>query len=439
MPELRHGVSTGRLFRLNDPVESPPASAIPAFLRLVADVGPTRDLFRDPLPDRLRPEAQLHILDITKYFGPTTGGIRTYLLEKARFVSRHPDLRQTLVVPGESGGVADGDGVRCYRVAGPMIPLQSQYRALTAGRTIRRIIEHEQPDLIEVGSPFLTPWLVRWANRGSIPMVWFYHGNLTRLAAPRSAMDSREQRWRSALARWYVGRTGRMFRATIAASEFAANDLEAAGVRHVVRTSLGVDLEQFHPRRRAGRASIRHAAGWPAGPVVLYMGRIAGEKALDLPVRAWNDVNSQTGATLVLLGDGPDRGRLAALGATPGILWHPHVREREHLADLVAAADLYLAPGPVETFGLSALEAMASGIPVLSVDSGGVPELVDAAKSGALYRIGDTADFTAKTVALVTSDLEPLGLAGRAYVETHHDWNSVLPALFDSYRHVVRP
>ena len=437
MPELRHRVSARRLFRLNDSVESSPASAISNPFQFEADEGPSPDLNRDPLPPRLRPDARLRILDITKYFGPTTGGIRTYLLEKARFVSRHPGLCQTLIVPGAATGLVEGDGVRCYRIKSPLIPMQRQYRALTAGNTIRRIIEHERPDLIEVGSPFLAPWLVKWANRDSIPMVWFYHGNLIRLAAPRSVAGSGKQRWRSALARRYVNRLGRMFSATIAASEFAADDLAAAGVEPVLRTSLGVDLQQFHPRRKADRVSVRHSSSWPAGPVVLYMGRIASEKALDVAVRAWNDVNATTGATLVLLGDGPDRARLSALGPATGILWQPHVRERDHIAALVAAADLYLAPGPVETFGLSALEAMASGIPVLSVDSGGVPELVAASKAGALYRVGDTLDFTSSLTALLAEDLDMLGRRGRAFVENRHDWDVVLPPLFESYRQVV--
>jgi alpha-1,6-mannosyltransferase len=57
------------------------------------------------LPPPLRPDASLHVLDITKYFGSTTGGIRTYLMEKSAWVGRQPSLRQTLVVPGEADGV----------------------------------------------------------------------------------------------------------------------------------------------------------------------------------------------------------------------------------------------------------------------------------------------------------------------------------------------
>jgi len=167
------------------------------------------------------------------------------------------------------------------------------------------------------------------------------------------------------------------------------------------------------------------------------MGRLAGEKALDVVVRGWKDVNETTGATLVLVGDGPDRARLRTVGPASGILWQPHVGDRDRVAALVAAADLYLAPGPVETFGLSALEAMASGIPVLSVDSGGVPELVTASKCGGVYRVGDTPDFRSKVTALLAADLDALGRRGRAFVETRHDWAVVLPPLFQSYRRVV--
>jgi hypothetical protein len=60
-----------------------------------------------PFPTPLRPGADLAVLDVTKYFGDRTGGIRTYLLEKARYVAAHPDFRQTMVVPGPQDSRAE--------------------------------------------------------------------------------------------------------------------------------------------------------------------------------------------------------------------------------------------------------------------------------------------------------------------------------------------
>lgn len=390
------------------------------------------------LSQPLRPGASMHVLDITKYFGPTTGGIRTYLMEKAAWVARRPDLRQTLVVPGEADGVTDTEGVRCYRVRSPRIPLQQQYRALIAFRTIRRIIAHERPDIIEVGSPLLVPWLVHWANRRArVPAVWFFHSNLTRLAAPFSLDDPPRQRWRHALARRYVARVSRLFDVVVATSDFAEHDLRGAGVPRVRRVTMGVDLNRFHPDRRAQRDVTRRRLGWPVGPVVVYLGRLAREKRLDVAVRAWVALASRIGATLVMMGDGPDRARLLGLANENHVLWQPHDPDRDRVADALAAADVYLAPGPVETFGLSALEAMACGTPVLTVDRGAVPELVERSQGGTTFPNGQ-ADALARTLeTMLAQDLRAMGNRARRHVERHHRWDEVFPRLFEMYRTVI--
>jgi len=396
------------------------------------------DLSHDVLPPPLRPGAGLHVLDITKYFGATTGGIRTYLMEKAAWVGRHPDLRHTLVVPGDADSVTDTDGTRCYRVRSPRIPLQQQYRAMIAAGTIRRIIVHERPDVIEVGSPFLVPWLVYWANRGlQVPAVWFFHSNVTRLAAPRSLEDPPRQRWRHALARRYVARVSRLFDAVVATSDFAEHDLRSAGVRQVRRVTMGLDLHRFHPDRQALRQATRQRLGWPAGPVVIYLGRLAREKRLDVAVRAWRILGPRTGATLVLMGDGPDRARLLRLANGGRVLWQPHDPDRDRVAQALAAADVYLAPGPVETFGLSALEAMGCGTPVVAVDRGAVPELVRRSEGGMTFPNGNV-DALARTVeTMLGQDLQAMGSRARRHVERHHRWDEVFPELFGMYQSLI--
>ncbi|HEX6629566.1 MAG TPA: hypothetical protein VF048_00660, partial [Gemmatimonadaceae bacterium] len=117
------------------------------------------DAGRHPLPPRLRPGAEMGVLDVTKWFGPSTGGVRTYLLEKAAHVARDPRLRQVLVVPGARDLVAEADGVRCYQLRSPPVPGQAPYRLLLRGGALRRVAEHERPQLIEAGSPLLVPWM----------------------------------------------------------------------------------------------------------------------------------------------------------------------------------------------------------------------------------------------------------------------------------------
>jgi len=409
-------------------------------LEVIATAG-TRaslDISRIELPPRLRPGAALGVLDITEFFGETTGGVRTYLLQKARYVQRRTELRQTIVVPGARDEILEASGVRCYRLHGPSVPTQKPYRFMLATRSTSRIVAHERPDLIEVGSTWFAPWLVHLATRRvDVPAVWFYHSNFPRVIAPWPETAGRVKRAAAEFAWGYVRRLGRMVRATLAPSDFVARELERVGVERVVRVGLGVDLERFHPARRAMAAETRQRYGLPEGPLAIYVGRLAGEKEVDLLLTAWPEVERRTGTRLVLVGDGPSRRRLQRRPGSERMYWLPFQQDRERLADLLAAVDLAVSPCSIETFGLSALEAIASGTPLLSADRGGVAETVGRSGAGATFPSGDAGALADQAKALLLGDLAVLGARGRRYAEADHGWDAVLDRIFDVYRSVL--
>ena len=139
----------------------------------------------------------------------------------------------------------------------------------------------------------------------------------------------------------------------------------------------------------------------------------------------------------MIVGDGPARRALAAAPGGDRVIWLPFERNRERLAELYGAVNLYVAPGPAETFGLASLEAMASGLPVLSVDQGGVSETVGRSGAGACYRSGDATHLAEVAEHLLSTDLVSLGDSGRRYAEAHHGWSTVFDRLFSVYRAVL--
>jgi alpha-1,6-mannosyltransferase len=353
-------------------------------------------------------------------------------------VQRHHLLRQVLVVPGARDEILEGSGVRCYRLHGAPIPTQKPYRFMLATQSTSRIVAHERPSLIEVGSAWCAPWLVRLARRRlDVPTVWFYHSNFPRIIAPRPQAAGLARRAASAAAWRYVRRLGRQVHTTIAPSETVAGELRKAGLKNVVCVPLGVDLDRFHPARRAVAAETRRRAGLPDGVLAMYVGRIAGEKDIDVLLRGWLQVQRCTGARLVIVGDGPARRTLTSSLGGDQVIWLPFERDRDRLAELYGAVNLYVAPGPAETFGLASLEAMASGLPVLSVDQGGVAETVRRSGAGACYRSGDAAHLAQTAEQLLSSDLSELGGTARRYAETHHGWSTVFDRLFSVYRGVL--
>lgn len=386
----------------------------------------------------MRPGAGLGILDISEFFGETTGGVRTYLLEKARYVQGKPELRQVLVVPGAKDEILEGGGVRCYRLHGAPIPTQKPYRFMLATESTSRIVAHERPDLIEVGSAWCAPWLIHLATRRlDVPAVWFYHSNFPRIIAPRPRSAGWLRRGASAAAWAYVRRLGRLVHTTIAPSDTVARQLREAGLENVKCVPLGVDLQRFNPARQTAALQTRSRLGLPEGRLAMYVGRIAGEKDLDVLLRGWRRVEERTGARLIIVGDGPARRSLQGAPGGDRAIWLPFERDRDRLADLYGAVDLYVAPGPAETFGLAALEALASGIPVLSVDEGGVSETVTRSRAGALYRSGDPDHLAEVGERLLETDLAGLGRLGRRYAEANHGWSTVFDRLFAVYRTVL--
>ncbi len=418
-------------------VHDQPAPAAIEQILFPSAAPPRMDLGTASLPPPLRPGAELGVLDITEFFGDTTGGIRTYLLEKAKYVEASRSLRHVLVVPGPQDSVTETTGVRCYRLRGQPVPTQHPYRFMAGLRANRRIFAHERPDVIEVGSSGIVPWIANRASRGlDIPVVCFFHSDFPNIIAPHHKQGLG---WTAAreMAYGYLRVLDRLFVSTLVASDFSASELRRVGVENTVRVPMGVDLERFHPRRRAYAGATRRDASLPEGPLAAYVGRFAREKDLHVLMDAWSIVERESDATLVMIGDGPLRQSLQARARSKRIHWLPFEKDRNRLADIVAALDFYVAPGPVETFGLAAVEALATGVPVLSCDRGAVSEHVERSGAGRMFATGSAASLAEEVGAMLRQDLPALGARGRGYAEREHSWSVTFDRLFTVYREVA--
>jgi glycosyltransferase involved in cell wall biosynthesis len=103
-----------------------------------------------------------------------------------------------------------------------------------------------------------------------------------------------------------------------------------------------------------------------------------------------------------MIGDGPDRPgaeeEARILGVEGSVLF---LGKLEQIAPLLAAADLFLLPSQTESFGLSALEALASGVPVVGTNSGGLPEVIRDGETGILCPVGDIAGMAAASLEIL--------------------------------------
>ena len=163
-----------------------------------------------------------------------------------------------------------------------------------------------------------------------------------------------------------------------------------------------VPLTEYHPPVDAGcRASVAP----PGHRVLLHVSNFRPVKRLLDVVRIFAGVRRVRPATLLLVGDGPDRGpaeqEADRLGLSGDVRF---IGKVENVADLMRAADLFLLPSETESFGLAALEAMACGVPVVASRVGGLPEVVVDGESGALRPLGDVVALTQAAIDIVNDD-----------------------------------
>ncbi|MFZ4765473.1 MAG: glycosyltransferase, partial [Roseimicrobium sp.] len=209
--------------------------------------------------------------------------------------------------------------------------------------------------------------------------------------------------------------------------------LRKYGIDSAEVVPLGVDLALFHPTHRSEELRSRLFGANPDTVVILYAGRLDAEKHVEVLLEAFTRCNLAD-ARLVMSGEGPLREKLEAeAAARKHFLVIPYQQDRQAFAALLASADIYATAGPHETFGLSVVEAQASGLPVVGVAAGALPERV-VPGTGFLSPAGDAATF-ARHLEQAASQRASMSLAARAHVEhSGYEWHATFEKLFAIYR-----
>jgi N-acetyl-alpha-D-glucosaminyl L-malate synthase BshA len=137
-------------------------------------------------------------------------------------------------------------------------------------------------------------------------------------------------------------------------------------------------------------------------PILMHVSNFRTVKRVRDVIRIYAEVNRELPSVLVMIGDGPDRPaaeeEARLLGVEHSVSF---LGKLEQIAPLLAAADLFLLPSQSESFGLSALEALASGVPVIGSNAGGLPEVVRDGETGALCAVGDVAGMAAAALEIL--------------------------------------
>ncbi|MEU6409967.1 glycosyltransferase [Microbispora sp. NPDC046933] len=377
----------------------------------------------------------MRIVRLANFVAPRSGGLRTALRELgAGYAAAGHEV--VLVVPGPRHARSSTPSGLVVTVPGPVVPGTGGYRVITARRALSRLLDELEPDRLEVSDRTTLRWTGRWARSRGVRSMMVSHESLDGLLrlfwpgfhAGRRASHALSDRLNRALSDRLNATADRLNRATAAdfdvvvcTTEWAAAEFRRLGTANLLRVPLGVDLARFSPGRRD--AGLRHTLAAPGEWLLVHCGRLSPEKRPERSVAALRELRRRgVPAVLVVAGDGPRRAALERAARGLPVRFTGHLADRDLLARLLATADVALAPGPVETFGLAALEALASGTPAVVSASGALPEVVGDA---GLAAADDPGAYAEAVERLLSRDERRRRAAARQRAERYGWRNSV--------------
>lgn len=326
----------------------------------------------------------MHILQLANFYGPNTGGLRVAIDHWAqRYIDRGNQV--TLVVPGPTDSTEMVAGRRVITIRSPFVKGLGGYRAILNRRAVRRVIDELRPDVVELNDKLTLVGAAAHARRRGIPVVMFSHERADGVVGEVMPLARTVRRGIGL----FNHQLSRRVDAIACASDYATGEFSWF-TTPIHRVPLGVDLDTFRPPD--DRSLCDRSAGERRSKTLrlVTVVRLSPEKRPDLLITTSIAlVRRGVDHELVVIGDGPHRERLEAQAAHLPIRFRGHISDRDELVREVAAADIGIAPGPHETFGLGALEMMACGTPLVVPDHGALPELVDGDSGAVSARTGD--------------------------------------------------
>lgn len=326
------------------------------------------------------------IVQVANFVAPHSGGIRTVLANLTEGYARHG--HETIqIVPGRRTNQENMPWGQRITLKGLPVP-KTGYRVLMA-RDVRSTLDTLAPDRLEVHDRSTLRSLGRWAAGNGIRSCAVSHERFDRLLT----YWTRAPEWSRRTARRYNGMLADDFDAIVCTTSWAAAEFACLDGAELHLVPLGVDTDTFAPHRASEALRAQLAA--PGETLITIVGRLSPEKRPALAIDTVAELVARgQRVRLVIAGDGPLRPRLQARARRLGlpVRFLGHLAGAAKVAELQATADVAIAPGPVETFGLAAIEALSCGTPIV----------VNAAS--ALSEVGGAASIAAEPTGTAFAD-----------------------------------
>ena len=350
----------------------------------------------------------MRIVHVANAYGPTSGGLRTAMHELARgYRERGHDI--TLIVAGPEHRDEQTPFGRRLMVAAPELPGSGGYRFITDINTVIAHLHQLAPERLEVSDRTTLRNLGWWAKANDIPNVMWAHERVDGVLKAWAPISPTR-----AIADVHNRGTAERFDRIVCTTGFAEEEFARIGVVNTVRVPLGVDLDFFRPDRRD--ENLREKLLQGDDVLIAMCSRLSKEKKPEIAISALAELRAAgVRARLVIAGAGPREAALRRMSWGLPIEFLGFLSSRDEVAALQSSADLVFAPGPIETFGLAALEALAGGTSVVASNTSALREIVIDGSGAAVEPSGE--HFAQAVQDLLTVPLSERRRAARGRAE----------------------
>ena len=314
----------------------------------------------------------MRIVHVANFYGPNSGGIKTTLHELGKGYQAYGH-EFIYIVPGINRVEEITPYGRKITLPGVALPQSGGYRIIRNNCDLKALLEKLKPDRLEVSDRFTLTSLGKWAKENQIPSVVFSHETLRGLVD--RFLPGLPNFLKKKIVNWHNTRLTESFDHVVATTNFASKEFHDIGAENLVRVSLGVDLQTFHPDLRSEELRQEMLKG--SRVLLVHCGRMSREKEPQRSIDALEILLKRgISARLVYVGTGPMWHKLRKRAEGMPVDFLGYIADRHRVAKILASSDFSMAPGPLETFCLAALESLASGTPVVASSSSAVGEFL---------------------------------------------------------------
>ncbi len=303
--------------------------------------------------------------------------------------------------------------------------------ALPNKSRIHSILSEFQPDVIHIMTEFnLGLAGLNYGKSHNIPTLTNYTTNFSQYTDYYKINFLKQPLW--SYLKWFHTQSN----LTLCPSEEARRVLHMQGIHNTAIFSRGIDFKGFHPMNR--KSDLRHELGIEDKIAFLYVGRVSFEKDLDILCKSYQAIRQTYSkrVAMVITGDGPYLEKCKQTFPKDTIF--TGYKKGKDLKELYASCDIFTFPSSTETFGNVVLEAMASGIPVIGADAGGVGEIIKHRVTGLKFAERNADQLTKYMSELIENYnlREFLKTNGREY-SMNQSWEKIFNNLMAHYSKIL--